>query len=374
MPQETLQSHNEVVERAKGFLGGTASGLTKLAIGHPFVGLASLTQDTVKVRLQCSPPGTYLGMVDCVRSIVRSEGVLGVYKGCLPPALGWIFTDSILLGSLHTYRTYIARHILHKERGAGEPGLPMGYQVLAGMGAGWTNSLATTPVELLKTKLQMQKQRVRLTQANGAQAVRPEFTSTFDCARQIVHYSGVRGLWHALPATLLFRSSFGAMFGSYDYFQRKLGGLAERLRPGARTWYAWALTPASVTFFSGGLAAEVYWLTAYPADVIKNRLMADSLQHPKYPGFGGMFRVALELWTPPDQSPRERGLVGLPWRIRRIYTGYLTCALRAFPTNAGALLAFESVMYLMNANRVVGASAYDSEWGLGFCSCWYNAV
>lgn len=293
-------------------------------------------------------------MMDCVRSIARSEGILGVYKGCVPPALGWMFTDSILLGSLHTYRTYIARYILHKEPGTGAPGLPLHYQALAGMGAGWTNSLATTPVELLKTKLQMQKQRVTLRHTNNALEVRPEFTSTFDCARQIVRHAGITGLWHALPATLIFRSSFGAMFASYDVFQHHLEKLFAPLRPGAASWYAWALTPASVTFFSGGLAAEVFWFTAYPADVVKNRLMADSLQNPRYPGFGGMIQAAKDVWTPPDQSPRERGLLGLPWRLRRIYTGYLTCALRAFPTNAGALLAFESAMYFMNARRVVG--------------------
>ncbi|WFD41890.1 hypothetical protein MPSI1_000527 [Malassezia psittaci] len=179
-----------------------------------------------------------------------------------------MLTDSILLGSLHTYRRYIARYLLHKDPEQKDPRLPIYYQALAGVGAGWTNSLATTPVELLKTKLQMQTQRVTLRHASG--------TAT------------------------------------------------------------------------SGLAAEVFWLVAYPADVIKNRLMADSLQHPQYPGFKGMSKVAKDLWTPSHQSPRELGLLGLPFRVRRIYTGYLTCALRAFPTNAGALLAFETAMYFMN--------------------------
>ena len=50
---------------------------------------------------------------------------------------------------------------------------------------------------------------------------------------------------------------------------------------------------------------------------------------------------------PVGMPAHERGLGGLPRRLRRIYTGYLTCAVRAFPTNAGALLAFETAMYLM---------------------------
>ena len=49
---------HEVRERAKGFVGGTVSGLTKLLVGHPF--------DTVKIRLQCDP-GRYAGPIACLR-------------------------------------------------------------------------------------------------------------------------------------------------------------------------------------------------------------------------------------------------------------------------------------------------------------------
>ena len=91
---------HEVRERAKGFVGGTVSGLTKLLVGHPF--------DTVKIRLQCDP-GRYAGPIACLRSLVRHESVWAVYKGCVPPAIGWMVTDSVLLGSLHTYRRMLMR-------------------------------------------------------------------------------------------------------------------------------------------------------------------------------------------------------------------------------------------------------------------------
>lgn len=312
-------------ERAKGFVGGVVSGLTKLMIGHPF--------DTIKVRLQCDP-GRYPGAMACLRSLIRNESMLAVYKGCIPPALGWMCTDSVLFGSLHTYRRILMQWSPSQDK------LPVTYQAIAGVGAGWTNSLVTTPTELLKTKLQMR--RARFT-AGGS-----ELSNTIMCVRNVLRYTGVRGLWHALPATMVFRTSFGAMFASYDVFQEKLGRLAERYRPGASWTYAWLLSPGSVTFFAGGLAAEVYWFIGYPADVIKNRLMADSLQSPRYAGgMRGLCQAAAELWTPRDMPASEQGVLGLPRRLRRIYRGYLTCAVRAFPTNAGSLLAFETVMYLM---------------------------
>ena len=212
---------HEVRERAKGFVGGTVSGLTKLLVGHPF--------DTVKIRLQCDP-GRYAGPIACLRSLVRHESVWAVYKGCVPPAIGWMVTDSVLLGSLHTYRRMLMRWHPQRER------LPVALQGLAGVGAGWTNAFVTAPVELLKTKLQMQRTRF------SARAA--EFTSTYDCARQVVRYTGVCGLWRALPATLLFRTSFGPMFASYDVCQRALGAWAQPYREGASWTYAWLVSPA----------------------------------------------------------------------------------------------------------------------------------
>ena len=327
----------------KGFVGGTVSGLTKLLVGHPF--------DTIKVRMQCSPLGTYTGPLDCFLQLARRESLLGLYKGATPPALGWALTDSVLLGSLHNYRRFFARWT---NPNFGEQdnvhGLQLKYHALAGLMAGWTNSFVTTPVELVKAKLQMQTQRVSLHLAlstpnagsvaqtgagmGAATMVKKEFSGPVDCVRQIVSQRGVVGLWHALPATLLFRSSFAAMFGGYEYFQRLLSSY---------NGIAWELSPGAITFISGGLGAELFWLTAFPADVVKNRMMADNIVNPKYRDIRSAW---LSVWN-------ARGSDLVWWRkIRGVYTGFLPCLLRAFPTNAAALFAFESAMHLMDAEKV----------------------
>ncbi|EST08349.1 Mitochondrial substrate/solute carrier [Kalmanozyma brasiliensis GHG001] len=313
----------------KGFVGGTVSGLTKLLVGHPF--------DTIKVRMQCSPLGTYTGPLDCFLQLARRESVLGLYKGATPPAFGWALTDSVLLGSLHNYRRFFAR-LTNPNYGEEDSvkGLPVKYHALAGLMAGWTNSFVTTPVELVKAKLQMQTQRVSLHLPGqpAAEIVKKEFSGPVDCIRQIVAQRGVLGLWHALPATLLFRSSFAAMFGSYEYFQCQLS-----------SWKgtSWELSPGAITFISGGLGAEVFWLTAFPADVIKNRMMADNIREPKYKDIKSAW---LSAWN-------ARGKDTVWWRkVRGVYTGFLPCLLRAFPTNAAALFAFETAMRFMGAEKV----------------------
>lgn len=73
--------------RYAGFVAGVFSGITKLAVGHPF--------DTIKVRMQTSPDGQFKGPMDCLLKTIRNEGVRGLYKGATPPLVGWMVMDSV---------------------------------------------------------------------------------------------------------------------------------------------------------------------------------------------------------------------------------------------------------------------------------------
>lgn len=44
----------------------------------------AIPPDVVKSRLQSAPAGTYKGFADCARSIVRTNGVTGLFKGFAP--------------------------------------------------------------------------------------------------------------------------------------------------------------------------------------------------------------------------------------------------------------------------------------------------
>eukprot|EP00666_Eupelagonemidae_sp_cell4sb_P013629 gene13629-20952_t len=61
------------------FIGGYASGISLVLVGHPF--------DTIKVRLQTggvarcgAGQARFAGVADCVRQTVAREGVRGLYK------------------------------------------------------------------------------------------------------------------------------------------------------------------------------------------------------------------------------------------------------------------------------------------------------
>ncbi|KAG0150970.1 hypothetical protein CROQUDRAFT_668293 [Cronartium quercuum f. sp. fusiforme G11] len=276
----------------RGFLAGSLSGLTKLAVGHPF--------DTIKLRLQCTPPGHYAGPLDCLVQTVHKEGPRALYKGASPPAFGWAISDAVLMGSLDRYRSWLGTST------GGDPiPLSIASHGLAGMMAGWTVCVVVTPIETLKAKLQMQTSdpRTKL------------YTGPIHCARQITYHTGLIGFYRALPATLLFRTWFGAMFASYQLFRTALPAF---LSPGARE------------FWAGGLAAEVFWIFSCPFDAVKNRIMCDSITHPRYPTW---LSAARSIW--------------IEGRFTAFYRGFVPCALRAFPTNAAALFVWERTMRLM---------------------------
>lgn len=296
----------------KGFVAGVFSGIAKLSVGHPF--------DTIKVRLQTSQKAQFKGPIDCLLQTIKKEGVAGIYKGATPPLLGWMASDSVMLGSLAIYRKFLLHNVfanptfrpntspaeLAKEK------LPTVGHGMAGILAGWTVSFIACPVEHVKARLQVQY---------AAKKSERFYRGPIDCAKRLLKTHGLQGgLYHGLLATSIFRSFFFFWWSSYDLLTR---GFRNHTK----------LSEPSINFWAGGLSAQVFWLTSYPSDVVKQRIMTDPL--------GG------SLGDGERKFPRWRDAVRAVYREngwRGYWRGFAPCFLRAFPANAAALVAFESVM------------------------------
>lgn len=277
----------------------TNSSPNQNVVGHPF--------DTIKVRLQTTSADRFSGPLQCVLQTVQNEGLTGFYKGATPPLVGWMFMDSVMLGSLTVYRRLLRDHIFNP------PALPLpahGHGI-AGILAGATVSFIAAPIEHVKARLQIQY---------AARKSDRLYSGPVDCVRKIWGAHGIRGVYHGLTATLLFRSFFFFWWGSYDLFSRWLHNST-------------SLGAPAVNFWAGGLSAQVFWLTSYPSDVVKQRIMTDPLGG----GIGDGTRRFANWREAAAAVYREGGWKGY-WR------GFLPCFLRAFPANAMALVAFEGVM------------------------------
>ena len=113
------------------------------------------------MRLQTTDKSHFRGPVDCLLQTLRNEGVRGIYKGATPPLVGWMFMDSLMLGSLSVYRRLLNEHVFHPRtlddiESRGRPGLPVIGHAIAGTMAGWTVSFIASPFEHVKTRLQVQ--------------------------------------------------------------------------------------------------------------------------------------------------------------------------------------------------------------------------
>ncbi|KAI9091139.1 mitochondrial carrier domain-containing protein [Phlyctochytrium arcticum] len=285
------------VDFAAGIVGGYVCA--GVLAGHPL--------DTIKVRLQSQTAGgrQYRGAFHCMTSIIREERFRGLYKGMASPLVGVAVINSLLFG---VYGFFL-RHI-----GSGEDSLVSIF--CAGSAAGVINSFFSSPMELVKIRLQNQKDGV------SPNPRTPNYKGPVDCIRQIYQTAGMRGYYRGLGCTIWRETpSYGAYFASYEIFCRMM--LPESTPTDE---------PSPGLLFAGGLAGVVAWLSTYPFDVVKTRLQSVEQEvDRKYKGtFHAMRTIA-----------RTEG-----WRV--LFAGWGATAIRAFPTNAATFYAVCWAKHLLN--------------------------
>lgn len=263
------------------------------------------------MRLQTTDAARFRGPLQCLAQTVGKEGVRGLYKGASPPLIGWMFMDSVLMGSMNVYRRLLGEHFFHVGTDGGPSTLPLTGHGMAGMLAGCTVSFIAAPVEHIKARLQIQY---------AAKKADRLYSGPVDCLRRIYTHHGIRGVYHGLTATLFFRSFFYVWWSSYELLSRTM---RDRTR----------MSAPAINFWAGGLSAQLFWICSYPCDLVKQRIMTDPL--------GGGLNDGQR------QFPRWRHAAAAVYREsgwKGYWRGFVPCFLRAFPANAMALLVWEGVM------------------------------
>ncbi|XP_004698859.1 mitochondrial basic amino acids transporter [Echinops telfairi] len=187
-------------------------------------------------------------------------------------------------------------------------------QFLAGAAAGTIQCVICCPMELAKTRLQLQ---------DAGQA--RTYSGSLDCLGQIYRREGLRGINRGMLSTLLRETpSFGVYFLTYDVLTRALG-----CEPDDRL-----LVPKLL--LAGGTSGITSWLSTYPVDVVKSRLQADGLRGaPRYRGIVDCVR----------QSYKAEG-----WRV--FTRGLTSTLLRAFPVNAATFATVTVVLSYARGDEV----------------------
>ncbi|XP_060906599.1 probable mitochondrial glutathione transporter SLC25A40 [Labrus mixtus] len=197
-------------------------------------------------------PGHFNGTLDAFVKIIRQEGIKSLWSG-LPPTLVMAIPATVIYFTCYDQLCAVLR-------------LRMGdYSQEAPLVAGATarvgSATVISPLELIRTKLQSQKQSYR------------ELTA---CIRSAVETEGWLSLWRGLGPTLYRDVPFSAMYW-YNYEKSK-GWLCEQYNTREPT--------ITITFLSGALSGSIASIITLPFDVVKTRrqvelgeLQAKNLSH-----------------------------------------------------------------------------------------------
>jgi len=130
--------------------------------------------ETLKVRLisdQRRKVPQYSGLVNAASSIIRTEGLSGLYKGWAPTVVRQGSSQAIRFSVMESLRGWYTGGDANKS-------VPKPLVALFGSMAGGASVLGNTPVDVVKTRMQ-----------NGS------YSSSLECARQIARKDGFKGFY-----------------------------------------------------------------------------------------------------------------------------------------------------------------------------------
>ena len=305
----------------------TNTGVFSCLVGYPL--------DMIKVRLQTSSSSS---MMQIVTSIVRKDGVLGLYRGVWAPLVGiQPIASSGYWGFVTGKR--LVRWITGK--GDKDP-LTFVQLCLASSISGVAASVFMTPTDRVKVVMQaqagaMEKNKMNKSSpgtpasrgssgsgtAGGTTKTSPKGTvlykSSFDCMVRLVREGGIQSLYKGWNATLL-RDVPGFMV-YYVTFDVSKTALIRMQGLDAYDQDA-PLSPFAV-MLAGGMGGTLCWAVIIPLDTIKSRIQ--TAPEGVYPTITGVYRDLM------------KDNVG----VATLYRGFRPALFRAFPANAAFFLGTE---------------------------------
>lgn len=259
-------------------------------VGHPF--------DTIKVHMQTQDAKNpqYRNMLHCMKSMIAKDSFRGLYRGMSSPMLGISGVNAIVFGVYGNV-----------QRISSNPNSYMSH-FAAGSIAGIAQSIVTSPMELAKTRLQVQMDKIGAT----------KFKGPTQCLSYVYQCDGIHGIFRGLGATVLRDiPGFSSYFVSYEFLMR------QKNDPGV-----------AYTLFAGGTAGAISWILTIPIDVIKTRLQIDGMSNNHSRVYSGIV----------DCFQKSYKAEGLAFMTR----GLSSTLLRAFPMNAICFLVVATTLKRWN--------------------------
>lgn len=138
----------------------------------------SLIRMTADGRLPVTERRNYTGVFNALSRMTREEGILILWRGCIPTMGRAMVVNAAQLASYTQAKLYLAKKFQFEE------GIKLHFT--ASMISGFITTVASMPVDIAKTRLQNMK-----VSADG----KAEYRGTIDVLSRVVRQEGVFALW-----------------------------------------------------------------------------------------------------------------------------------------------------------------------------------
>ncbi|KAI0285387.1 mitochondrial carrier [Russula aff. rugulosa BPL654] len=307
---------SNLAESAYNFLYGRFAGAFGATIVYPIDLGMSLCQmqnqrSTIVGQL------LYKNSLDCVRKVLRNEGLLGFYRGLGPQLIGVAPEKAIKL----TVNDLVRGRATDPETGRISPV----WEIVAGGTAGGCQVVFTNPLEIVKIRLQVQGEAAKVEGAVPRGAI------------HIVRQLGLLGLYRGASACLLRDIPFSAIyFPTYAHLKKDLFHEGYH---GKRLSFLETLTSAAIA----GMPAA--YLTT-PADVVKTRLQVEARKGQT--NYKGLTDAFVRIY-------REEG-------FKALFKGGPARIIRSSPQFGFTLVAYEYLHKRQCVRRLMGVVVSQYPW------------
>lgn len=278
----------DVVGNQKWLIYGAISGGISRTATAPLERLKVLNQ----VQHMDKSGPRYQGVLPALRKIRAEEGFRAYWKGNGTNVIRIMPSDAARFYSYDTFKKLIST--------PGEPITPM-IRVMAGGLAGMVSTIATYPLDLVRTRLSVQT----LPGRGAIYAAR--YQGMWHCLSSIFREEGFFALYKGMGVSILGVAPYVAInFASYETLKQlvKTDGTE---------------THALEGLVMGGLSGTAAVTLTYPSDVLRRRMMMQ--------GIGGASNMYNGLWDACVKIGREEGVAGF-------YRGLIPCYLKVVPAAA----------------------------------------
>jgi hypothetical protein len=190
-------------------------------------------------------------------SVHRVEGWRALFKGLGPNLIGVVPARSINFFVVGNGKRIIADY--------GNNGQESAWVVLCAAAlAGVVTSTVTNPIWLIKTRLQLDKNKV---ERIGGVTLR-KYKNSWDCIKQVVRHEGVRGLYKGMSASYLGVTESTVQWVLYEQMKKALEEREQRIILSGRPKTLWDSTVEwTGNIGAAGSAKLVAALATYPHEV-----------------------------------------------------------------------------------------------------------